>query len=44
MKRTYQPKVIIRKRRHGFLQRMSNSTSKKIILSRRRKGRNKLSA
>lgn len=42
MKRTYQPSVIIRKRRHGFLRRMSDSISKKVILNRRRKGRKKL--
>jgi len=43
MKRTYQPKRIKRKRRHGFLKRMKNSNGKKIIQRRRKKGRKKLS-
>ncbi len=35
MKRTYQPSKLVRKRRHGF---------RKVIASRRRSGRKRLSA
>ncbi len=43
MKRTYQPKKLKRKRRHGFLKRMETPNGAKIIKSRRQKGRKKLS-
>lgn len=44
MKRTYQPKRLIRKRRHGFLARMETPGGRKVIANRRSKGRAKLSA
>jgi large subunit ribosomal protein L34 len=42
-KRTYQPKRIKRKRKHGFLKRMASRTGQAVIAARRRKGRWKLS-
>ncbi|MFH0969716.1 MAG: 50S ribosomal protein L34 [Patescibacteria group bacterium] len=44
MKRTYQPKKLRRKRRHGFKKRMRTANGQNIIKARRRKGRKKLSA
>jgi large subunit ribosomal protein L34 len=41
-KRTYQPKRIPRKRRHGFLKRMASRTGQAVIARRRAKGRWKL--
>jgi large subunit ribosomal protein L34 len=41
-KRTYQPKRIPRKRRHGFLKRMATRTGRAVVSARRAKGRWKL--
>ncbi len=43
-KRTYQPKRKKHKKIHGFLKRMSEAGGRKIISSRRAKGRKRLSA
>ncbi|MGN6671002.1 MAG: 50S ribosomal protein L34 [Candidatus Nucleicultricaceae bacterium] len=44
LKRTFQPRNIIRKRRHGFLSRMQTPGGRKVIANRRAKGRARLSA
>ncbi len=44
MKRTFQPNNRRRARKHGFRARMQTRAGRRIVKSRRRKGRNKLSA
>jgi large subunit ribosomal protein L34 len=41
-KRTWQPKRIPRRRKHGFLARMESKDGRKVLAARRRKGRWKL--
>jgi large subunit ribosomal protein L34 len=41
-KRTYQPKRIPRRRRHGFLHRMASAAGRSVLRARRLKGRKRL--
>jgi large subunit ribosomal protein L34 len=43
VKRTFQPSLLVRKRRHGFLARLKSRNGRKILNRRRLKGRKRLS-